>query len=916
MKKNFGRLTINSKLLYFLSISLMGVLILQPLLHAQTVAQQLWVTNGGVNAMARSGNTIYIGGGFSHVGPNIAFGVPVSKHSGTPDLRFVMPNGDVYVALPDGSGGWYIGGTFSAVGGQERKLLARINADGSLHPWNPNVLGLYVSSMIIANDRLYVAGSYSVIAGEDRNLLASFDLATGQLTSWKPQIGGLYINAIALNGNTMYVAGGFWTLGGAARTNLGALNINTGLATGWDPVGDDFSLYRTLAVHDNSVFIGGQFTTLGGQSRLNLGSVDTVTGQANNWNFPVNGDVYSLVVDHHTLYVGGSFSSINYQTRYNLASFSLLNLRLSNWKPQVNNVVNMIALKDGKIYIGGYFTLVNGVRRDHIAAFHSGSGQLSPFRVPVNGTVTAISVDKKSMYLGGGYTSIGGEPRRNIAAIDATTGSLLPWDPGSNDIVNNLIVADQKLFVAGDFDSIGGQGRGKLASFDLATGHLTSWNPGVTGGYYGDNAPGYVKTMAIYENTLYFIGSFTRVGGVSRKTFAAVDATSGTLKPFYPLTGETDLQDLALSNGRLYVCGVFTEMAGQPRSGLASFNLATGQLTPWNPSVPLEISYRMVKAMATWNNTVYLAGGFEEINGQPRRGLAAVDGTTGLLKDWNPNAPIEPWTGIYELVTDGVNVYLGTYSMDALIILDAATGEASGFHPLITNANGTADDGEVMVILPSGNRLYVGGAFTSIDDQPRPFFAGFDMQASMPKLIFFNTQVKKHGSYTWVDCNWSTTRDQALSHFLVERSADNMNFSSIGRIDASKQPGSVNSYEIRDAHPLPGVSWYRLRMVNKDNSERLSSSNKIDLGNENMVAVYPLPADKELTVVFRQIPRNAVDIVLLNQNGHPVWARKNMLLTKGAGIVSIPTVKLVNGYYLLRITSGNTVMTKAVIVQH
>ncbi|MGZ5133864.1 MAG: delta-60 repeat domain-containing protein, partial [Flavitalea sp.] len=129
-------------------------------LYAQSILPRLPVTNGPVAAIAHSGNMLYIGGNFTHVGPNIAYGIPIHKALSVPDLRFAMPNGDVYCALPDGEGGWYIGGTFSAVGGEERNMLARINADGSLHPWNPGVNGFYVNSMQIANGKLFISGSF------------------------------------------------------------------------------------------------------------------------------------------------------------------------------------------------------------------------------------------------------------------------------------------------------------------------------------------------------------------------------------------------------------------------------------------------------------------------------------------------------------------------------------------------------------------------------------------------------------------------------------------------------------------------------------------------------------------------------------------------------------------------------------
>src|SRR5262249_34589279 len=51
-----------------------------PSAHAQTItqAQSIYVTDGEIFALARSGNTIYLGGSFFHVGLETGGGVPVN----------------------------------------------------------------------------------------------------------------------------------------------------------------------------------------------------------------------------------------------------------------------------------------------------------------------------------------------------------------------------------------------------------------------------------------------------------------------------------------------------------------------------------------------------------------------------------------------------------------------------------------------------------------------------------------------------------------------------------------------------------------------------------------------------------------------------------------------------------------------
>jgi len=100
------------------------------------VNPNMWVTNGSVDAIATSGNTIYIGGSFTRVGPNTGSFVGIDAGSGAPVANWPRVTGEVLCSAPDGASGWYIGGTFTSVAGVARGNLAHIRADMTLDAWN------------------------------------------------------------------------------------------------------------------------------------------------------------------------------------------------------------------------------------------------------------------------------------------------------------------------------------------------------------------------------------------------------------------------------------------------------------------------------------------------------------------------------------------------------------------------------------------------------------------------------------------------------------------------------------------------------------------------------------------------------------------------------------------------------------
>ncbi|HRQ86308.1 MAG TPA: delta-60 repeat domain-containing protein, partial [Flavobacteriales bacterium] len=231
----------------------------------QTLQQRWWVTDGTVNSITsnEAGSVVYVGGNFHHIGPNLPFGALLDPSTGQPDPAFVKPNGTVHAVAADGAGGWFIGGSFTMVGNQPRQYVARINADGSLHPWAPSanssVLALAVSGSVV-----FVGGGFTQIGGQARNHIAALGIATGQVSGWNPDANEL-VSDLVVNGSRIYAGGRFTQIGGQARNYFASLDTTTGQATVWDPdammtVGSP-NVYA-MAMGGGTVFVAGGFSSI------------------------------------------------------------------------------------------------------------------------------------------------------------------------------------------------------------------------------------------------------------------------------------------------------------------------------------------------------------------------------------------------------------------------------------------------------------------------------------------------------------------------------------------------------------------------------------------------------------------------------------------------------------------------------
>src|SRR5215510_1498364 len=168
------------------------------------------VADNPVEAAVLSGSTLYIGGDFTTLGPATGAGVLLDPATGSLIGGFPQVTGTVYCAAPDGSGGWFIGGSFTRVGGFPRSNLVHILSDKSVAPWDPAPNGSVHD--ILVSGVVYVCGSVTQIDGQDMVGVAALDASTGHATAWNALMSETVLH-LAKSGSTLYLAGPFTSVG-------------------------------------------------------------------------------------------------------------------------------------------------------------------------------------------------------------------------------------------------------------------------------------------------------------------------------------------------------------------------------------------------------------------------------------------------------------------------------------------------------------------------------------------------------------------------------------------------------------------------------------------------------------------------------------------------------------------------------
>ena len=159
--------------------------------------------------------------------------------------------------------------------------------------------------------------------------------------------------------------------------------------------------------------------------------------------------------------------------------------------------------------------------------------------------------------------------------------------------------------------------------------------------------------------------------------------------------------------------------------------------------------------------------------------------------------------------------------------------------------------------------------------------------------------------------DWVTATEESTAYFAVEHSADGLRFNEVGRVAAAGDSQNETVYDFAHAEPLAGCNYYRLRMVDLD--ESFEYSRVVVLEWTEAVAgpvVTPNPSAGQFSVNLFDLA-GPLSLALYNAQGTRVRAEKI-----GAGTSAWQhEEQLPRGVYLLVVEGAARSWQRRVVVQ-
>jgi hypothetical protein len=428
--------------------------------------------------------------------------------------------------------------------------------------------------------------------------------------------------------------------------------------------------------------------------------------------------------------------------------------------PVVSGTVDEILVRGTRAYLRGRMNSVGGLARDDLASFDTETGAVSSLQPSFAGDLADFAVVGSAIVVVGGFYRVGivGTEtsivdRDGGAAFDATTGALLPFAP-SVDSYPEMVATDDAIVILSDsklrtyapdtttttvlpilaepanqfVDAISeGPGRTLVASgsplpggrfgvarYTLPDGRPTSGWESRYGGLVGDgpDALGLVRGSPLAPSTV----TGRKLAALDLRTETAIRMPEFGVFFAFPRPSER-VDALAVARGRVWAGGTFTEVDGAPRKHVAAVDVATGAVVPGIPEPNGPVT-----AAAADGEVVWVGGDFTAVGSVPRAGLAAFSAVDGSLLPTTASAPCLPRR---MLIADGTLLVGGCSTIggagDGLLNLDAATGEPTSRYAVPVS-------GEVSSMAPSPR----GGVWISASPRTARYLPGGGQADSVP----------------------------------------------------------------------------------------------------------------------------------------------------------------------------------------
>jgi photosystem II stability/assembly factor-like uncharacterized protein len=223
----------------------------------------------------------------------------------------------------------------------------------------------------------------------------------------------------------------------------------------------------------------------------------------------------------------------------------------------------------------------------------------------------------------------------------------------------------------------------------------------------------------------------------------------------------------------------------------------------------------------------------------------------------------------------------------------------------ITNANSSNTVMAATSYVAFSNGYYFTAPFTGFS---KYFLVDANVVLPITLLTFEGNLSGKN-----VDLTWKTTAERNSKYFEIEKSANSVAFTVIGKVNASGSSSTERSYSFTDKQPSE-INFYRLKMVDADGKFEYSKTILIKNPNASQnLRIGNNPFHDKIIIHLDKLPQKQVKVELISLNGATIF--KKEYGSANTIQIDLSNTKISAGMYLLKAYVDGVVYSNKVVKQ-
>lgn len=481
----------------------------------------------------------------------------------------------------------------------------------------------------------------------------------------------------------------------------------------------------------------------------------------------------------------------------------------------------------------------------------------------------------------------------------------LPVDNGSGTLTHDwsdFVINNGVLY---DFDgarATTGSPETDIYQMDLLTRSVVNYdNPQTTYPITSERfVPGQVSID--WSGTIYNITTTDVTGSTISPYIAAYNASTGRIGTKFNITNPSIPASPSVGD------------AGEAFRPLADFGDApsTYDTDPWSPALHEYDANLHLGATfdVEWNKT---SSSNADADGSDEDGITGTltvgTGTTSfsfpvsVYNNTGANATLVAWI---DLNKDGV--------------FQSTEGKSYTVASSSSQQSVTIGWSSVNVSAPVGSKIFLRVRLTSASNgmttsSPSGYFSNGEVEdypvnvsLVLPGNITFSASKLNNSSAELV---WSSTNELNTLKYIVQRSADGINFENLYEIN----PGaSYGSYKFIDTKPYKPETFYRVVSKNNNTSDQFTNTAMLTFKQISTIAISPNPASNYVYVDVASVSGGEASISVIDMKGQVIHVQKQLLFSGNNKVNLSGIEKLNNGLYRVVVQLNSEILTTSLII--